>query len=122
MAGHLVEIEKVISRGIIAGIPAALILYGIMIWRGPVPGLLILWGEASYILYLVHLLVFSIIGRVVEMGLGIDVYGSTLWMLGMLGAATLASCLATRYLEQPYQRWYRRRAARAETGSARSQP
>jgi exopolysaccharide production protein ExoZ len=85
-----------------------LLVYGILNWRDNVPNILILWGEASYILYLIHIVFYSIFGRGVEETTGVNVYGSTFYMLCLFVSVIVFSCLATKYLEYPYQAWYRK--------------
>ena len=97
------------GREFMPGIPAALLVYGILGLKLRLHPALLVWGESSYILYLLHLLLFSVIGRAAEMALGINVYGSTVAMLAMLAIAVIISGLATLYLERPYQAWYQRR-------------
>ncbi|MEM9494546.1 MAG: acyltransferase [Pseudomonadota bacterium] len=121
MAGLFDDAPSYISREVLAGIPAALIIYGALGWRRPVPGIIMLWGEASFLLYLLHLIVFSVTGRLAEIVLGVDVYASTLWMLFMPALATVVSCLATLFIERPYQAWYKSRFThRKKDGAAAS--
>lgn len=71
-------------------------------WR--VPDWAMVWGEASYLLYLLHLLVFSIAATLLRMT-GMEPYGSLGATLG-LGALSIAvSVAATLWLERPYRRW-----------------
>ncbi len=91
-----------------AGIPAALIVYGVLAWRRSIPQVLVLVGEASYILYLVHLLAFSVIGNLAMLAAGVDIYQSTILMLIVLCVVTALSCAATLLLERPYLAWRRR--------------
>ena len=55
-----------IPREFSAGLPSALLVYGMtgLTLRLPSPALL--WGEASYVLYLIHLLCFSVLTRLIE--------------------------------------------------------
>lgn len=97
-----------VGREISSGIPAALLIFGAVgfAWRDL--DTLETWGESSYILYLIHIVIFSIIGRAIEMVFGFNVYSSQFSMLAMLIVLVVASYLATVYLERPYQRWYRK--------------
>jgi exopolysaccharide production protein ExoZ len=102
-----------LGRELMPGLPAALMIWGAVGVKWRMPAGVILWGEASYILYLVHLLVFTVIGQGLSRVAGIDPYSSTPAMLGMLAAATALSCAASVWIEQPYQRWYRARMRQA---------
>jgi exopolysaccharide production protein ExoZ len=62
------------------------------------------WGEASYLLYLLHLLVFSIAGTLLRMA-GIAPYGSVGLLLGLGVLSVAVSVAATLWLERPYRRW-----------------
>ena len=96
------------GREIAAGVPSALLLIGALGYNLDRAPRLETWGESSYILYLVHILYFSVIGTALKIGFGIDVYQSQLWMLLML-ISVIGLCYASTVLiERPYQRWYRR--------------
>ncbi len=94
-----------------AGIPAALILYGIVRSSIRLPRWILLLGEASYILYLIHLLCFSIFGRVLS-EVGLDIYSSSTAMLVALLTTTALACGATVVLERPFHRWHKARHKR----------
>lgn len=95
-----------------AGLPAALVVYGLTAWQVPVPAALLLWGDASYILYLTHLLQFSVLDRAFRRLFGAAGYASDLTMAVMLAAVVVLSCLACLWLERPYQAWYHGRLRR----------
>ncbi|MEE9328706.1 MAG: hypothetical protein V3V30_01105, partial [Parvularculaceae bacterium] len=88
--------------------PSALILYGVVGSSLRLPAWVLLLGEASYILYLIHLLCFSILGRVL-IKVGLDIYASSLAMLVALIITTVLACAATLFLERPFHRWYKKR-------------
>jgi len=73
-----------LGREFHSGIPAALLVYGILglnIGDRPV---LEIWGESSYILYLLHILWFSIIGKLVLVATDFNVYHSQVAMIALL--------------------------------------
>ena len=105
-----------LGREWVAGLPAALLVYGLARGNWRVPDWTLVWGEASYILYLSHLLVFSISGTVLRMA-GLNVYSHPLGLFGLLGLALAVAWAATLLLERPYRRWSRpRRATRHVVG------
>ena len=75
------------------------------------PGWALVWGEASYLLYLLHLLVFSVAGTVLKIA-GIAPYGSVPVMLALAALATAVSVAATVWIERPYRDWTRGRPVR----------
>ncbi len=92
------------GRSWVAGLPAAALVYGLAAGRWRVPDWAMVWGEASYLLYLLHLLVFSTAATLLRMT-GMEPYGSLGATLG-LGALSIAvSVAATLWLERPYRRW-----------------
>lgn len=92
------------GREWVAGLPAAALVYGLVAGGWRMPGWTLVWGEASYLLYLLHLLVFSIAGTLLRMT-GVAPYGSTTALLA-LGALSIAvSVAATVWLERPYRAW-----------------
>ncbi|MEM9046040.1 MAG: acyltransferase [Pseudomonadota bacterium] len=107
MAG-LWQPPEAIGREIVPGLPAALLIYGVLDRDWRVPQVLVTWGEASYILYLLHLLFFAISGKVVSLIFGVDIYQNSLGMLAMLGAVSAVAYVACVKLERPYQKWYRK--------------
>lgn len=115
LAAHLLgafdAVTAVVGREIIPGIPAALLVYGALGWRRGVAGWAVLLGEASYILYLIHLLSFSLLRRPMSRLLGGEVYASPLGMALMLAATIALAILACVLLERPYHAWYRHRLA-----------
>lgn len=96
------------GREIAAGVPAALLVFGSLGFTFSNMKVLETWGESSYILYLLHGLYFSIIGNIVEIGIGQNVYHSQAWMLSLLASVIAISYAATVWIERPYQVWYRR--------------
>lgn len=92
------------DRSFMAGLPAAALVYGLAAGGWRMPGWVMVWGEASYLLYLMHLLVFSIAGTLVRMA-GVEPYGSVPVMLGLGALAVAVSVAATLWLERPYRRW-----------------
>lgn len=92
------------GREWVAGLPSAALVYGLVAGGWRMPAWALVWGEASYLIYLLHLLVFSIAGTLLRMA-GVAPYGSVGMMLG-LGALSIAvSVAATLWLERPYRRW-----------------
>ncbi len=99
------------GREWVAGLPAAALVYGFAAGGWRMPGWALVWGEASYLLYLLHLLVFSVAGTVLKLA-GIAPYGSVPVMLALAALATAVSVAATVWVERPYRDWTRGRAVR----------
>lgn len=96
-------------RVIIFGLPSAALVYGISSIPVRLPSIVILLGGASYILYLIHVLVFVVFGRLLlEVGM-VDaaLSGATLALISISIAL-----VAHSKLEIPYQNWYRSRLRR----------
>jgi exopolysaccharide production protein ExoZ len=93
-----------LGRAWVAGLPSAAVVYGLAAGGWRMPGWVMLWGESSYLLYLLHLLVFSIAGTLLRMA-GIAPYGSLTAMLGLAALSIAVSVMATLWLERPYLRW-----------------
>ncbi|MEH6646522.1 acyltransferase family protein [Sulfitobacter sp.] len=96
------------GREIAAGVPSALLVFGALGFTASNMKMLETWGESSYILYLFHVLYFMIVGKIVEIVLGQNVYSSQVWMLSLLASVVAISYAATIWIERPYQAWYRR--------------
>lgn len=113
-----------LGREIVAGIPAALVIYGAANIDMRLGTKTLLWGESSYVLYLLHILVYSLIGRAVEVFLSINPYHSDIWMVFMLALVTCLSYYSCKHLERPYQDWYqgrfRRRRQHHDLATSRS--
>ena len=90
------------------GVPAALILYGAVNSRMRFPAWLILVGDASYVLYLIHASTLSNLMKIS------DALGLPAWYANALGSCVLyamvvaAACIAHLYIELPMTRWLRR--------------
>jgi peptidoglycan/LPS O-acetylase OafA/YrhL len=90
------------GREWVAGLPSAALVYGLAAGDWRTPNWALVWGEASYLLYLLHLLVFSVAGTLLRMA-GIAPYGSVTLLLA-LGALSIAvSVAATLWVERPYR-------------------
>jgi peptidoglycan/LPS O-acetylase OafA/YrhL len=96
------------GREWVAGLPSALLVYGLAAGAWRVPDWAMVWGEASYLLYLLHLLVFSVAGTLMRM-FGIKPYGSVYSMIGLGALALLVSVVTTLQVERPSRRWTRKR-------------
>ncbi|NHB77900.1 hypothetical protein [Rhodobacter calidifons] len=83
---------------------AAALIYGLAAGGWRMPGWALVWGEASYLPDLLHLLVFSVAGTLLRMA-GVAPYGSLLSMLAPGLLATAASVAATLWVERPYLAW-----------------
>jgi exopolysaccharide production protein ExoZ len=88
----------------VAGLPAAALVYGLAAGAWRMPGWVMVWGEASYLLYLSHLLVFSVTGTLLRMA-GVAPYGSLGSLLGLGVLSVAVSVAATVWIERPYRRW-----------------
>lgn len=88
------------------GLPAALIVLGAarieVAQRLCMPRLLVLLGDASYSLYLTHVFVLSLAGRLGS-GLGLtgSVAGNSVFLLATLLACCLVALVVYRYVERP---------------------
>lgn len=105
ISGH---VSIYVGRTWAAGLPAAAVVYGLAATDWRMQSWVMVWGESSYLLYLLHLLVFSVFGTLMRKA-GIEPYGSVTAML-VLGALSIAvSVVATLWLERPYRQWTRGR-------------
>lgn len=103
----LAEWTHDLPRVIGAGLPSALIVYGATGITRRMPDWVLLLGEASFLLYLLHIPVFLVVGKTMQIVLGINVYATTFWMMVLLLLAVVLSCAATLWIERPYRLWYR---------------
>jgi exopolysaccharide production protein ExoZ len=88
----------------VAGLPSAALVYGLAAGGWRMPGWALVWGEASYLLYLLHLLVFSVAGTLLRMA-GVAPYGSVGVMLALGALSIVVSVAATVWFERPYRAW-----------------
>jgi peptidoglycan/LPS O-acetylase OafA/YrhL len=95
------------GREMVAGIPSALLVYGALGFALKGKSILEAWGDSSYILYLFHILYFSVVGKAINLMTGVNVYGSQVGLIAMLSTVVAISHLATVHLERPYQKWYK---------------
>lgn len=98
-----------LGREIAAGIPSALLVYGALGFSLKGMKILETWGNSSYILYLLHLVYFSVAGKAVEILARQNVYASQAGMLALMASIVVISYASTVYLERPYQKWYHNR-------------
>lgn len=96
-------------REFVVGLPAALLIYGAVGLNLRWPGPFLVWGQSSYILYLIHFPAFLVIGRATEELTGYNPYSHPVTAVGMVAAVVLISGLLTVYVEAPYQAFYKRR-------------
>jgi exopolysaccharide production protein ExoZ len=92
------------GRAWVAGLPSAALVYGLAAGGWRMPDWTMVWGESSYLLYLVHLLVFSVAGTLLRMA-GVEPYGTVTAMLGLGALSVVVSVAGTLWLERPYRRW-----------------
>jgi exopolysaccharide production protein ExoZ len=88
----------------VAGLPAALLVYACAAGGWRMPDWTLIWGESSYILYLLHLLVLSVAGLGLRMA-GVAPYGSGVALLGLGALCIAVSVAATLWIERPYRAW-----------------
>lgn len=107
VTGSLDPFEDILGRSIAFGVPAAILIYGATGMCRALPRWILTSGDASYLFYLLHLLVFYAVGHGIEMLAGFNVYTSPLAMLAMLVLACFVAVFFHYRIERPYQRWYR---------------
>ncbi|MFC7292973.1 acyltransferase family protein [Hirschia litorea] len=94
-------------RAVWVGLPAALFIYGTLGIERRLGREMRLFGDASFVLYLLHIPAFLVIGFLVEKGLGYNIYSSDLSMGLVLVVVMCGAFLAHLIIEKPYQNWYR---------------
>ena len=97
---------------LVAGLPAACLVYGLAARPVTMPRWLLLAGEASYSLYLIHFLLIGLIASVSQKLLGVHPMASLFTGLPVIAALILSSIALTVWVERPILRWGRRRRRR----------
>lgn len=100
----------VLLRVLYFGFPAALLVLGAVRWeqqRAPhLPAVLLMIGNSSYSLYLSHVFVISVLGRVWQSsGLNIASWQHAMFIALAIIACVIAGWLSWKLLEQPLQQW-----------------
>lgn len=106
LLGHI-EKTAIFRREFIYGIPAAFLVYGAVGLSIKWPSAALLWGESSYLLYLLHSPLLMLIGRGTEEMTGFNIYSSPLAICLVMIAIIIISMVLTLHLERPYQRVYK---------------
>jgi exopolysaccharide production protein ExoZ len=94
-------------REFLYGIPALLLVYGATGVNIRWPKLVLLLGEPSYLLYLIHIIAFMAIARAVYIATGFNVYSTLTSAVATIIATICLSCALTVYVERPYQTAYK---------------
>lgn len=89
------------------GIPAAILVYGIVGIRWKAPRLAVLAGDSSYILYLIHPLVISTVTVITTRLFGLHPATHNGLTILILLAAIILSLALTVLIERPYILWYK---------------
>lgn len=104
-------IEVFDYRVVLFGIPAAMVVYGIMsleVVRGlRVHPVLISLGDWSYATYLVHYFVLAVLGRVLGAAIGESIAASLMLLLGGIVGSNFVGWMLHRCVEKPVLRWQR---------------
>jgi len=100
------------SRVFIAGVPAALLIYGMVSieatgGRNPM-GRLKWFGDTSYSTYLCHVLIVVGIGRLWYMWGPTGQVAHWTWLIGSIAIAVYVGGLSYKYVEKPILRWAKR--------------
>lgn len=87
------------------GLPSAMIVYGVVFLRQARGNLLVVIGDASYSIYLCHILIISALGKVF-MSLGTHGYISeAVYIIAVIFSVNLCGLLSYRMLEVPITRY-----------------
>ncbi|WP_146619903.1 acyltransferase family protein [Acuticoccus sediminis] len=100
--------EPELRREFQFGIPAAILVYGAVATPLKVPGWLLLLGQSSYILYLLHSLFFGVARAAVNLALGVELGASDLGVAALIVGAVALSAVLTHTVERPFLLWSRR--------------
>jgi peptidoglycan/LPS O-acetylase OafA/YrhL len=105
-------------RTLAFGLPAALLIAGVArlesVGKLRVPRLVVALGDASYSLYLTHLFVLSICGRVwTALGQTGSIAGNIGFLLSSFAACCIVALITHRLVERPLLRLAQRRPSRA---------
>jgi len=116
-----VETTGLMRREFLYGIPSAALVYGAIGLRGQWPKVMLLWGESSYLLYLLHVMIFQVFGSLIRLGTGFSVYTTWWSATGLLLIAVGISMALTVIAERRYQAFYKgqmRRFRKAKNDSS----
>ncbi len=94
-------------RALLAGLPAALLIYGTLQIQKTLSRGERIFGDSSYVLYLAHIPAYLVFGFVLEKGAGFNIYSSELGMAFMLISVVFFSAICHLLIEKPYQNWYK---------------
>ena len=114
----VLAVTGVDARALVRGIPAALLVFCALSWRRRLPGWLILLGDASYALYLVHPFPMRAV-RVVFARLALPpAVAVPLYLMSTMVVCVAVAVALHLWVEQPILRWGRstRLAAVREKG------
>lgn len=101
LAGLGIGAEIGMSREFDFGIPAALIIYGVISKRMRLPRLLIRLGDSSYILYLTHGLVLAVGSRLCMNWVGADWISSPIMPAILASASIVMAAIGHHTVEKP---------------------
>lgn len=104
-----IDTSALLRREFIYGIPAALLIYGAVGMHIRWPKTVILWGESSYLVYLLHLPLYMLIGRGLEVISGFNIYSNPNAAFGMVVLVSAIAMVLTKWVEIPYQKAYKTR-------------
>jgi len=117
-----VETTGLMRREFLYGIPSAALVYGAIGLRWQWHRVMLLWGESSYLLYLLHVMIFQVFGSLIRISTGFSVY-TTWWSATGLLIIAVGICMAlTVIAERRYQAFYKgqmHRMSKAMNDSAR---
>ena len=117
-------------RVIFYGIPAAVLLYGLVALElegnltKRIPNAMVALGDWSYSLYLCHVLTISAAGRVTYLVFGTEsAWATALWLISASLLSILTAALTYQFFERPLIRYFRKWRSKpgsspAETASA----
>lgn len=96
-------------REVMLGVPAALILYGSILFEIKFPAILKFIGDASYSIYLFH---FPMLGALMKLWVIFKVpryVNSTMTGLILFGILIFICCMIYQYIEKPLLKFFRKR-------------
>lgn len=96
-----------LGREFVAGLPAALLIYGAVGIEWKAPRLAVLAGDSSYILYLIHPLIITTFKIAALRLFDVNVFANDIAALMIIITSVAVSMALTHWVEAPYIRWYK---------------